>query len=450
MISHIILAAGKGTRMRSKLPKVLQLLADKPILHHIVDASSNAGAKQQLIVYGHGGELVQESFANSDYKDSLTWVHQSEQNGTGHATQCALPYITGDKVVVLVGDALLIQADTLKNLAGQCPENGMSLLTAIAPNPTGLGRIIRNEHGGVLEIVEHKDASNEQLKIAEINTGIMCFDKAILEEFLPKIKSNNSQAEYYLTDLIAMCVENGKTVQAVIANFDETMGVNNKAQLAQAERIYQNRQVQKLMEQGCTVVDPARVDIRGNVTIGQDVFIDANVIFEGHVILDDDVHIETNCILKDCTVGAGTRIHAFSHIDDSVIADNCVIGPYARLRPGANLHKGSKAGNFVEIKKSVIGEGSKINHLTYIGDAEIGENVNVGAGTITCNYDGVNKFKTEIADGAFIGSNSSLVAPVRIGERATTAAGSTITENIPDTGLGIGRGRQVNKENWKK
>lgn len=450
MISHIILAAGKGTRMRSKLPKVLQPLAAKPILHHIVDASSDAGAQQQIIVYGHGGDLVQDSFADTDYKNSLTWVLQAEQNGTGHAAQCALHSVTGDKVVVLVGDALLIQADTLKNLAEQCPDNGMSLLTAIAPNPTGLGRIIRNEQGHVQEIVEHKDATDVQRTIAEINTGIMCFDKIILETFLPRLQSNNAQAEYYLTDLIAMCVEDNRTVQAVVADFEETMGVNNKAQLAQAERIYQKRQVEKLMEQGCTLVDPSRIDIRGNVAIGQDVSIDANVIFEGDVSLADNVHIEANCVIKNSQIGEGTRIYAFSHLEEAIVANNCSIGPYARLRPGAHLQMGSKAGNFVEIKKSVIGEGSKVNHLTYIGDAHVGTNVNIGAGTITCNYDGVNKFKTEIADGAFIGSNSSLVAPVRVGKNATTAAGSAITDEIPDNGLGIGRGRQVNKENWKK
>ncbi len=445
MISHVILAAGKGTRMRSQLPKVLQPLAGRPILQHIVNASVASGADQQIIVYGHGGDLVKSTLAH----ESVDWVLQSEQKGTGHAAQCALSIIKGEKVVVLVGDALLIQPDTLAKLADQCPDHGMSLLTALAPDPTGLGRIIRDQQGHVQSIVEHKDATDSQHAINEINTGIMCFDKALLEKYLPQLSANNSQAEYYLTDIIAMCVTQGDPVKAVIADFEETMGVNDKIQLANAERIYQQRQATRLMSEGCTLIDPARLDIRGSVDVGHDVIIDVNVIFEGHVKLGNYVHIEANCVLKDCTIDDHTVIHAFSHLDQAQVGQQCVIGPYARLRPGTVLANGAKAGNFVEIKKSMIGEGSKVNHLTYIGDAEVGQNVNIGAGTITCNYDGVNKYKTQIDDGAFIGSNSSLVAPVKIGKSATTAAGSVITQDVPDKALGIGRGRQVNKDGWQ-
>lgn len=442
----IILAAGKGTRMRSALPKVLQPLAGKPILQHIVDAVEQANIDQKIIVCGHEAELVKQTI-NAEH---LQWVYQAEQLGTGHAVDCAMPSVTGDKVIVLVGDALLITADTLSRLIAQCPEQGMSLLTAIAPDPTGLGRIIRHQDGSVCSIIEHKDASETELCINEINTGIMCLSRNVLEEYLPKLRSDNAQGELYLTDVIGLCAQDEVVINAVTADFNETMGVNDKQQLAKAERIYQQLQVERLMQQGCTVIDPSRLDVRGIVDIGMDVLIDVNVVLEGQVSIGNGVIIEPNCVLKNCKIADNVHIKAFSHLEEATVGDSAIIGPYARLRPGTVLEKDVRVGNFVEIKKSQIDEGAKINHLSYVGDAEVGKNANIGAGTITCNYDGVNKFKTQIGEGAFIGSNSSLIAPVTIGENAVTGAGSAIAKDVPASALGIARAKQRNIEGWKK
>lgn len=432
--------------MRSKLPKVLQPLAGQPILSRIINAAKGAGAEEIITVVGHQSELVQSTINDA----SINWIYQSEQNGTGHAVATAMPAVTGDKVLVLVGDALLIQPQSLLALAEQCPDNGLSLLTAIAPDATGLGRIIRADNGNVEAIIEHKDATESERQISEINTGIMCLSKSVLDKYLPLLSSNNAQGELYLTDVIGMVAKDGLPIKAVIADFDETMGVNDKLQLAKAERIYQRKQVDELMRAGCTLIDPERVDIRGNVSVGMDVIIDANVIFEGNVQLGDNVHIEANCIIKETIIGNDVHIKAYSHLEEAQVANDCVIGPYARLRPNANLAQGVKIGNFVEVKKSNIGIGSKVNHLSYIGDAEVGKDVNIGAGTITCNYDGKNKFKTEIDDGAFIGSNSALVAPVRIGKQSITGAGSAIVKEVPDDSLGVARGKQRNIQDWSK
>ena len=446
-LSIVILAAGQGTRMHSALPKVLQPLAGRPLLEHVVDCAKALAADAVCVVYGHGGDQVR---ARLDDK-TLKWALQSEQLGTGHAVQQAMPAIPDEtRVLILAGDVPLLRPETLRDLLEQCADDEVGVLTVDLDDPFGYGRIVR-EGDSVVRIVEQKDATPDEQALTEINSGVICAPGARLRTWLDNLRADNDQQEYYLTDIVAMAVADGVTVRGVKAHdADEVMGINDKRQLAEAERALQARLVDELMKQGVGFADPARVDIRGTLTCGSDVFIDANVIVEGDVTLGDNVRIESNNVLRDCQLGAGTVVHPNCHIDGAAAGTQCVIGPFARLRPGAELADGVKVGNFVEIKKSTVAAGSKVNHLTYIGDAEIGENVNVGAGTITCNYDGVNKHRTVIGDGAFIGSGVELVAPVEIGAEATIGAGSTISKPAPDGKLTLERARQTTIDAWKR
>ncbi len=445
-LAVVILAAGKGTRMKSALPKVLHSVAGKPMVQHVVDAASSLDPANIVIVYGHGGEQVKATVTGE-----LAWAEQAEQLGTGHAVAQAMPHVKEDMVLVLYGDVPLIRPETLKDFVASVDDNTLALMTLTLNDPNGYGRIVRDGQNNVQRIVEQKDASEAELGIQEINTGILACSRRFLEESLPKLSSNNAQGEYYLTDLIAMASQSGLNVETLQPNEGwEVDGVNDRVQLARLERIYQQAQAETLMRDGVTLLDPSRLDIRGSVQIASDVIIDVNVILEGDVTIEEGVVIGPNCILRDANIGAGTVVEANTLIDGAIVGENCQLGPYARLRPGTELADNAKVGNFVETKKSYIGEGSKVNHLTYIGDSQIGKGVNVGAGTITCNYDGANKFQTVMKDGAFIGSNSSLVAPVTIGENATVGAGSTITKDVDDNGLAVARGQQRNVANWQR
>lgn len=448
ILDILILAAGKGTRMRSDLPKVLHPIGGKPLVQHVVDTARKVGGQQILIIVGHGAEKVQERMVADDVK----FVLQAEQLGTGHAVQQALPHLRNDAtVLILYGDVPLTHAETLEKLIASVTDKQMGLLTVNMENPTGYGRIVRNMFGEVEAIVEHKDATEEQRKICEINTGIMAVKASHLHQWLPQLSNNNVQGEYYLTDIIALARKSGVNIHVEHPNaVEEVEGINNRQQQAALERFYQQQKANELMVAGVTLLDPARFDCRGDLKVGRDVVIDINCVIEGDVELGDGVTIEPNCIIINSKIGANTRIKANSHIDDSVVASDCDIGPYARLRPGTDLADGVKIGNFVETKKAVIAKDSKVNHLSYIGDATIGSNVNVGAGTITCNYDGVNKFKTNIGDNVFVGSNSALVAPLDIGSGSTIGAGSVITKNIAPAELAIGRGKQRNIQGWER
>ena len=433
--------------MRSDLPKVLQPLAGKPLLAHVLDCAAALSADDVCVVYGHGGEVVRSEFP----APSLRWALQAEQLGTGHALQQAMPEMPdADRVLVLFGDVPLLLPATCQRLLDETPAGEVAVLTVDMDDPTGYGRIVR-EHGSVSCIVEEKDAGPEEKAVREINTGVMVCPAAQLRTWLENLGNDNAQGEYYLTDVIAMAVNDGITVHGIKADtWTEVMGINDKKQLAEAERALQARLVDELMKDGVGFADPARVDIRGTLTCGKDVFIDVNAVFEGDVVLGDGVKIESNNLLRDSSIGAGTVLHSNCHIEGGTTGSNCEIGPFARLRPGAELANNVKIGNFVEIKKSTVADGSKVNHLTYIGDAEIGTGVNVGAGTITCNYDGANKYKTTIGDGAFIGSGVELVAPVKIGAGATIGAGSTITRDVEDDQLALERSRQKAVPGWKK
>ncbi len=447
-IEVVVLAAGQGSRMKSDLPKVLHPIAGKSMLAHVLDAARVVNAQALHVVIGHGADTVKENFSQDS---DIQWAMQTEQHGTGHAVKMALPNLEADGVtLILYGDVPLIQSNTLQALIDIAKNNQTGLLTVNMDDPSGYGRIVRDANHKVKAIVEHKDANESELAITEVNTGILSVPTEKLHKWLPALSNDNAQGEYYLTDVIEMSVNDGISVETLQPEFaQETYGVNNRAQQAELERWYQARLVNALMTKGVTVLDPARLDIRGDVSVGRDVVIDANVILEGSVVLGDGVQIQANCIIKNTSLAAGTIVKAFSHLEDADVKEGCDIGPYARLRPGAVLENGAKVGNFCEVKKSIIGEGSKVNHLSYIGDAVIGKGANIGAGTITCNYDGVNKFKTEIGDGAFIGSNSSLVAPVKIGKGATVAAGSTITKEVEDNKLAVARGKQINLK-WQR
>ncbi len=447
-ISVVILAAGQGTRMRSDLPKVLQPLAGRPLLEHVLDAAQELDPVTTLVVYGHGGERVQEYFAGR----KLEWVLQAEQLGTGHAVQQALPHIEPDQtVLILCGDVPLVRAETVASLVSAAGADKLAVLTTVLPDPTGYGRIIRDVSGHVVEIVEEKDANADQRRIAEINTGLMACPGRHLAQWLDRIAPNNAQGEYYLTDIVACAIEDSVAVVPVDApDYAEVLGINDKRQLAEAEAMYRRRAVGELLQNGVTLVDPERVDVRGTLTCGRDVFIDVNVVFAGDVELGDGVTVGPNTIIRDAVIGAGTEILSHCLIEETRAGRNCQIGPYARTRPGVEMADEAKVGNFVEIKKSRIGKGSKVNHLTYIGDATIGDAVNVGAGTITCNYDGANKHQTTIGDGAFIGSGVELVAPVEIGAGATIGAGSTITKTAPADTLTLERARQTAIDGWKR
>ena len=433
--------------MRSALPKVLQPLAQQPLLGHVVDCARELQADDICVVYGFGGDAVQAAFADQD----LRWALQSEQLGTGHAVMQAMPDTPdANRVMILFGDVPLLEPGTLHRLLTSCENDDSAVLTVDMDDPFGYGRIIR-EKGKVVRNVEEKDATDAERSIAEINTGVFCCPADRLKDWLSRLSNDNSQGEYYLTDVIAMAVEDGLTVHGIkTGGQDEVMGINDKKQLAEAERALQLKRVEALMSEGVGFADPSRVDIRGSLTCGQDVFIDVNAIFEGEVTLGDNVTIESNNLVRDSALGAGTRVHSNCHIEGASTGDNCEIGPFARLRPGAELANDVKVGNFVEIKKSTIADGSKVNHLTYIGDAEIGKGVNVGAGTITCNYDGVNKHKTVIGDGAFIGSGVELVAPVTVGKGATIGAGATLSKDAPENQLTVERAKQVTVSGWKK
>ncbi len=446
-VSFIILAAGQGKRMHSALPKVLHKLAGKPLLQHVVDCAVAAGAIDVCVVHGHGGEAVKAAFAGQP----IRWVHQAEQLGTGHAAQLAAAGTPdGNRVLILFGDVPLLTPATLRQLLATGRDDEVALLTVDMDDPTGYGRIVR-ENGKVVRNVEQKDANPAEQAIREINTGVLCAPAGRLKQWLDRLDSNNNQGEYYLTDVIAMAVAEGVPVHGVKAgDWKEVMGINDRKQLAAAERALQQRRVEALMEQGVGFADPARVDIRGTLTCGRDVFIDVNVVFEGDVTLGDNVTVESGNLVRDCSLGAGTVVHPHCHLEGAVTGQGCEIGPFARLRPGAELEDQVKVGNFVEVKKSTIARGSKVNHLSYIGDTTIGRGVNVGAGTITCNYDGVNKYRTVIGDGAFIGSGVELVAPVEIGAGATIGAGSTITKAAPGEELTLARARQVTVEGWKR
>ncbi len=446
-LSIIILAAGQGKRMRSSLPKVLQPLAGKPLLAHVLASADALAADDVCVVYGHGGEAVKAANPTRN----IRWALQAEQLGTGHAVQQAMPDTPGEnRVLILAGDVPLLTPMTLARLLSETPQADMAVLTVDMDDPTGYGRVVR-KNGRVKSIVEQKDASAEQRALTEINTGVILAPGDKLKGWLAKLGNSNSQGEYYLTDVIAMAVADGVEVHGIKANSSvEVMGINDKKQQAIAERALQARLVEELMQQGVGFADPARVDIRGTLTCGKDVFIDINAVFEGDVELGDDSKIESNNLIRNSKLGAGTVVHSNCHIEGATTGSHCEIGPFARLRPGAELANNVKVGNFVEIKKSTIADGSKVNHLTYIGDAEIGKNVNVGAGTITCNYDGVNKHKTKIGDGAFIGSGVELVAPVEVGAGATIGAGSTITRKAPEDSLTLERGKQKSIEGWTK
>ncbi|MDO9973120.1 bifunctional UDP-N-acetylglucosamine diphosphorylase/glucosamine-1-phosphate N-acetyltransferase GlmU [Glaesserella parasuis] len=446
-LSVVILAAGKGTRMYSDLPKVLHPIAGKPMVKHVIDTAKQLSAKQIHLIYGHGGDLLQQRLS----AEPVNWVLQAEQLGTGHAMQQAAPFFADDEnILMLYGDAPLITATTLEKLIAAKPENGIALLTVVLDNPTGYGRIIR-ENGSVVAIVEQKDANPEQLKIQEINTGVMVASGASFKKWLSQLENNNAQGEYYITDVIAMANRDGYKVETVQAtNLMEVEGANNRLQLAALERYYQKTQAEKLLLAGVTIIDPARFDLRGTVTHGKDVVIDVNVILEGAIQLGNNVKIGAGSVLKNVVLGDNVEIKPYSVLEDSVIGESADVGPFARLRPGTELAAKAHVGNFVEIKKSTIGEGSKVGHLTYIGDSEIGANVNIGAGTITCNYDGANKFKTIIGDNVFVGSDTQLVAPVTVASGATIGAGSTITKDVAADELVITRVPQRHIQGWQR
>ena len=451
LLEVIILAAGKGTRMRSDLPKVLHPLAGKPMLVHAVEQAQKLEPTSTHIIVGHRADQVEAVVQPL----GAQCVTQDQQLGTGHAVAQAMPKVNENAtVLVLYGDVPLVPAALMQQLvdqASQPEQDDLAILTVTLDDSTGYGRIVRNDEGYIQAIVEHKDANTDQLQIKEINTGILAVKASLLNGWLPRIESNNAQGEIYLTDIVAMAVANGVGIRHLQPDFpQQTQGVNDCVQLAELERWYQRQNANQLLRDGVQLADPTRFDLRGELTAGKDIYIDINVIIEGQVHLADGVHIGPNCYIKDAYIGAGTQILANSVIDQAQAAANCNIGPFARLRPGTVLHDNAKVGNFVETKKTTLGKGSKANHFTYLGDTLVGENVNIGAGTITCNYDGVNKFKTTIADGAFIGSNSSIVAPVTIGAGATIGAGSTITKDVADNSLAIARGKQRNLATWAK
>lgn len=444
----VILAAGMGKRMRSRLPKVLQPLADKPMLEHVIEKARLLGSDNHLIVVvGHGAEAVKSYFAQAS---DLTFALQAEQLGTGHALLQALPYCDPEKpTLVLLGDVPLIRPQTLQDLVNAAGDH-VGLLTVCLDNPKGYGRIVRRD-GEVFAIVEEKDATEQERLINEVNTGIMVLPTRYLERWLNELGNQNAQGEYYLTDVIARAVSEGvpvKTARSTSAT--EVEGVNNKVQLAALERAFQKENALRLMNDGVTVIDPARIDIRGELVCGQDVTIDVGCVFSGRVVLGDGVKIGAYCVLKDVEIGAGTQVLSFCHFDGAQVGQDARLGPYSRLRPGTALADQTHIGNFVEIKKSVVGLGSKVNHLSYIGDTDMGARVNIGAGTITCNYDGVNKFRTTIMDDAFIGSDTQLVAPVTVGKGATLGAGTTLTKDAPDGELTLARARQTTIKGWKR
>ena len=447
-LSIVILAAGQGTRMKSDLPKVLHPLAGRPLLRHVVETAQRVGAADVHVVYGHGGDRVRERLSEL----AVTWVEQAEQLGTGHAVAQALPAVPDDhRVLVLYGDVPLITTDTLGRLLKYSGSEGVGILTMEPDDPNGYGRIVRDDADQVVKIVEQKDASHRELNIGEVNTGILSAPAAKLKAWLGQVGNDNAQGEYYLTDVVALAVGEGVAVTGVKSHDPmEAEGVNDRVQLAALERHYQRREAERLMRDGVTLIDPARFDLRGELICGRDVTIDVNCIFEGRVELGDGAVIGPNCLIRDARIGAGVELRANCVIEQAATGDGGFIGPFARLRPGTELADGAHVGNFVEVKNSRIGKGSKVNHLTYIGDTDMGEGVNIGAGTITCNYDGANKHRTTIGDRVFVGSATQLVAPVTVGDDATIGAGSTITRDAPPGELSLSRSKQTSLKGWKR
>lgn len=443
----VVLAAGKGTRMKSAMPKVLHCVAHKPMVEHVIDAAACLGASGTVLVVGHGADQVRATVAAD-----VDYVEQTEQLGTGHAVQQAMPALNAtDTVLIAYGDVPLTKPDTLQKLVSDASDSNLALLTVLMDDPDGYGRIVRDTSGNVIGIVEQKDATGEQLKICEVNTGILAAKASVLGELLGRIDNNNAQQEYYLTDIFELAVQQGMTVTTHQPEFEwETVGVNSRSQLAELERIYQRNQAEELMVAGVTLRDPDRIDVRGDLSVGQDSLIDINCVFEGTVTLGENVTIGPNCSISNATIADGTVIKANTVIEDSSVGENCTLGPFARLRPGAVLSDSSHIGNFVEIKKATIGKGSKVNHLSYVGDSTVGEKVNIGAGTITCNYDGANKHQTVIEDGVFIGSCTQLVAPVVVGKNAVVGAGSTITKAVAENQLAFTRAALKTVENWPR
>lgn len=443
----LILAAGKGTRMRSDLPKVLHKLAGKPLLGHVVDAAHALGAAQTCVVYGFGGEAVPQAMAD----DKLTFVLQAEQHGTGHAVKQALPKLSDDGVtLVLYGDVPLTHVATLEPLVAAAQNGKLGLLTVTLAHPDGYGRIVR-DNGRVTRIVEHKDASPAERAIQEVNTGILAVATRHLKQWIESLKNDNAQGEYYLTDIIALAVRDGVSVETHQPTHEwEVLGVNSKAQLAELERIHQNEIAQALLNDGVTLFDPARLDVRGALTCGRDVVIDVNCVFEGVVVLGDGVQVGANCVVRNATIAAGTRLDAFTLIDDAQIGEANRLGPFSRIRPGTTLARDVHVGNFVEIKNSQVDAGSKVNHLSYIGDTTMGKKVNIGAGTITCNYDGAYKHRTVIEDEVFVGSDTQLIAPVTVGKGATLGAGTTLTKDAPAGELTLSRAKQLTISGWTR
>ena len=444
----VVLAAGQGTRMRSRIPKVLHPLAGKPLLAHVLGTARTIGAARVCVVYGHGGELVPQTLADHDCR----WAEQAQQQGTGHAVIQGMPDMQDmDRILVLYGDVPLTQPDTLQRLVDVAVDADLGVLTAMLEDPSGYGRMVRDADGRLLRIVEQKDATEAELEIDEINTGILIADRSRLDDWLARIGNENAQGEYYLTDVIALAAAEGVDIATCQpGSLEEVAGVNDRIQLAALERHFQRARARELMRDGVTLADPERVDVRGRLYAGRDVSIDVNVVIEGEVRLGDGVSIGPNCLLRNCEIGRDTQILANCVIEDAIVGADAQIGPFSRLRPEAVLSDRVHVGNFVEIKKSQVGLGSKVNHLTYVGDARIGRGVNVGAGTITCNYDGANKHLTVIGDNAFIGSNASLVAPVEVGADATVGAGSVISRNAPAGNLTVTRAKQVTLDNWQR
>lgn len=444
----IILAAGQGSRMNSSLPKVLHPIGGKPMLQHVLESCRELDVENMAVVYGHGGELVRERIEAND----VNWILQAEQKGTGHAVLQAVDCIDDDSIVVVAyGDVPLIKTDTLQLLVDKLSDATLTVLTTILENPAGYGRIMRNKQSRIQYIVEEKDANTKEKRVNEINTGFIAARGVDLKRWLTQIQPNNNQAEYYLTDCISLAVEEGGVVEAVICDDQfEVQGVNDRMQQSQLERAYQSEQAQKLLLAGVTLADPQRLDIRGDIKTGQDVFIDVNTVLVGDVKLGDNVTIEPGCLITNATIGNDSVIKANTVIESAVIGNSCDLGPFARIRPDTHLKDHAKVGNFVEVKKSTIGFGSKVSHLSYIGDTIMGDDVNIGAGTITCNYDGANKFQTIIGDKVFVGSDTQLVAPVNIGKGSTIGAGSTITKDTPADELTYSRTRQTTIVGWQR
>ena len=447
MLEVIVLAAGRGTRMRSSLPKVLHALASKPMIHHVLDTARALEASRIHVVVGHGAELVSSAIA----ADDVTTYVQSEQLGTGHAALAAAPHCQPEStVIVLFGDVPLLSSATLSRVI-KAAESGPVLLAASVKDPHGYGRVIRDSNGAFERVVEQKDANVDELSVCEVNTGVLAAKSQNLNSWLARVTNDNAQGEYYLPDVLGLAVSDGYSVEVVVTDDEvETQGVNDRIQLEALERSLQIRQAEALMARGVYLSDKSRFDLRGKLDCAEDVSIDVNVLIEGHVSIARGATIEANCVLKDCTIGEGAVVRAFSHIEGATVGPDCQVGPYARLRPGAELSAKAKVGNFVEVKNSHFGEGAKANHLAYVGDAEIGAGSNIGAGTITCNYDGVNKHRTELGENVFIGSNSTLVAPLSVEDNGFVAAGSTVTSPVGESELAVGRAKQRNIKGWKR